>query len=110
MRNKVTTASTARRLLENARYEILPTASIAATVLEHVPVTQPERVVGHVANRVVVGDDHDGGAVAAVDALHELEDLLGGVVVERARRLVAQKQARVLHEGTPDGAALLLAA
>src|SRR6476661_7239527 len=38
MRNKVTTASTARRLLENARYEILPTASIEATVLEHVPV------------------------------------------------------------------------
>ena len=38
MRNKVTTASTVRRLLENARYEILPTASIEATVLEHVPV------------------------------------------------------------------------
>jgi methylenetetrahydrofolate reductase (NADPH) len=38
MRNKMTTAATARRLLENARYEILPTASIEATVLEHVPV------------------------------------------------------------------------
>ena len=37
MRNK-NTAVTARRLLEAARYEILPTASVEATVHEHVPV------------------------------------------------------------------------
>jgi len=38
MRNKVSTTATARRLLEAARFEILPTATIEATVLEHVPV------------------------------------------------------------------------
>lgn len=53
--------------------------------------------------------DHEGAAVLAVHALHELEDLLGGLVVERARGLVAQDEAQILDEGATDGAALLLA-
>jgi methylenetetrahydrofolate reductase (NADPH) len=36
MRNKAQGTATMVRLLENARYEVLPTASIEATVLEHV--------------------------------------------------------------------------
>jgi methylenetetrahydrofolate reductase (NADPH) len=36
MRNKVQATATMVRLLENARYEVLPTASIEATILEHV--------------------------------------------------------------------------
>ena len=40
MRNKVTATSTMVRLLENVRYEVLPTASIEATVLEHVSTDQ----------------------------------------------------------------------
>jgi methylenetetrahydrofolate reductase (NADPH) len=41
MRNKskVNAAATVARLLEHARYEVLPTASIEDTVLEHVPTT-----------------------------------------------------------------------
>src|SRR4051794_23045155 len=42
MRNKGRHASTMLRLLENARYEVLPTPSTEAKVLEHLPV---ERVV-----------------------------------------------------------------
>jgi len=38
MRNKSSATATMVRLLENARYEVLPTASIEATLLEHVPV------------------------------------------------------------------------
>lgn len=38
MRNKARTADTTVRLLENTRYEVLPTASIEDKVLEHVPV------------------------------------------------------------------------
>jgi methylenetetrahydrofolate reductase (NADPH) len=38
MRNKARTADTTARLLENTRYEVLPTASIEDKVLEHVPV------------------------------------------------------------------------
>ncbi len=36
MRNKSQATATMVRLLENARYEVLPTASIEATILEHV--------------------------------------------------------------------------
>jgi methylenetetrahydrofolate reductase (NADPH) len=36
MRNKTKGTATMVRLLENARYEVLPTASIEATILEHV--------------------------------------------------------------------------
>jgi methylenetetrahydrofolate reductase (NADPH) len=36
MRNKATTSATMVRLLENARYEVLPTASVEDQVLEHV--------------------------------------------------------------------------
>jgi methylenetetrahydrofolate reductase (NADPH) len=36
MRNKYQATATMVRLLENARYEVLPTASIEATILEHV--------------------------------------------------------------------------
>jgi methylenetetrahydrofolate reductase (NADPH) len=38
MRNKARAADTTVRLLENTRYEVLPTASIEDKVLEHVPV------------------------------------------------------------------------
>jgi len=37
MRNKTASSTTTVRLLENARYEVLPTASIEAKLLEHVP-------------------------------------------------------------------------
>jgi methylenetetrahydrofolate reductase (NADPH) len=37
MRNKTASTTTTVRLLENARYEVLPTASIEAKLLEHVP-------------------------------------------------------------------------
>ena len=42
MRNKLRATATMVRLLENARYEVLPTASIEATILEHLG---PDRVV-----------------------------------------------------------------
>jgi methylenetetrahydrofolate reductase (NADPH) len=39
MRNKTAVSATTVRLLENARYEVLPTATIEDKVLEHVPVS-----------------------------------------------------------------------
>ena len=53
--------------------------------------------------------DHDyRGAVLLVHRLDELQYLLRGVVVQRAGRLVAQQYIRVLHDGSADGAPLLL--
>ena len=42
MRNKVSVTAATVRLLENIRYEVLPTGTIEQKLLEHVPV---ERVV-----------------------------------------------------------------
>jgi methylenetetrahydrofolate reductase (NADPH) len=44
MRNDTRTAAATVRLLENARYEVLPTASIEDKLLEHVPVDRPVTV------------------------------------------------------------------
>ena len=43
MRNKAAATPTMVRLLENARYEVLPTASTEDKVLEHVPRDWPSR-------------------------------------------------------------------
>ena len=79
-------------------------------VLDDASVAQAQHAVGHVGDGGVMGDDDDGAAVGAVDVLHELQDFLGCLVVERARGFVTQQQARVFDERAADGAALLLAA
>ena len=55
-------------------------------------------------------DEHDGLAGVVARVLQKLEDGLARVVVERARRLVAQQKLRVFRERAGDGHALLLAA
>lgn len=79
-------------------------------ILDDAPVAQAQHAIGHAGDGGVVRDDDDGAAVLVIDILHELQDFLGRLVVERARGLVAQQQTRVLDERTADGAALLLAA
>ena len=79
-------------------------------ILDNATVAQAQHAVSHAGDGGVVRDDDDGAAVGAVDILHELQDFLGRLVVERARGLVAQQQTRVFDECTADGAALLLAA
>ena len=55
--------------------------------------------------------DHDDGvAVLFVDVFDQLQDLLGRGIVQRAGRLVAEEDVRILHDGAADGHALLLAA
>ena len=58
----------------------------------------------------VVGDHDDGLAVLAVELLQQAEDLLGGLAVEVAGRLVADQQRRIGDDRAGDGDALLLAA
>ena len=73
-------------------------------------VAKAQNAVRHVGDGVIVGHDHDGAAIIAINLLHKGEDFLRRFVVERACGLVAQKQARVFHERASDGATLLLAA
>jgi hypothetical protein len=60
--------------------------------------------------RGVVRHHHDGLAVLAVERLQQVEDLVAGLAVEVARRLVAEQQRRVGDDGARDADALLLAA
>ena len=55
-------------------------------------------------------DDHDGHAVFPALLLQKRKDLLAGLVVKRAGRLVAQQKPRPFGQRTRDGHALLLAA
>ena len=55
-------------------------------------------------------DDDDRNALLAAGILQQLQDLLAGFVVKRARGLVAQKQLGVLGQCAGNGHALLLAA
>ncbi len=55
-------------------------------------------------------DDDHGDALAAAGVLQKPQDLPARLVVEGARGLVAQQQARVLGQGARDRDALLLAA
>ena len=55
-------------------------------------------------------DDHDRHTLFPAGILQELQDLLARHVVERARRLVAQKELGVLRQRAGDRHALLLAA
>src|SRR5699024_1733002 len=58
----------------------------------------------------LVRDDDDGDAELDVDTLDDVEDVLGRLRVERARRLVSEEDRRVRREGARDADALLLPA
>ena len=59
---------------------------------------------------LVLVRDHDNGDALSVELLHQVHDLDGGLGVERAGRLVSQKNAWAVRERAGDGDALLLAA
>ena len=77
-------------------------------ILDDAPVAQAQHAIGHARKGGIVGNDDDGAAVLVSDILHELQDLLGRLVVKRARGRVAQQQTRVFDERTADGACAAL--
>ena len=58
----------------------------------------------------IVRDHDDGLVVPLVERLQEVQDLVPGLAVEVARRLVAEQQRRVGDDRARDADALLLAA
>ena len=69
-----------------------------------------ERAPGALGRVRVVRHHDDRLAVVAVERLQQVENLVAGLAIEIARRLVAQQQRRVGHDGARDADALLLAA
>ena len=79
--------------------------------------SRDDQAVAHVDDAVaaradagIVGDDDEGLALLRVELLHEAHDLVGGLRVERAGRLVGPDDRRVVDERAGDGDALALAA
>ena len=60
--------------------------------------------------RRVVRHHDDGLAVIAIERLEEIENLVAGLAIEVARRLVAEEQRRIGHDRARDADALFLAA
>ena len=83
----------------------MPPRSPASTPLSRCSVRL--RALGGVR---IVGDHDDGLAVVAVERLQQIEDLVAGLAIEVAGRLVAEQQRRVGDDGARDADALLLSA
>ena len=62
----------------------------------HATTLKANQAIGHGRERGIVRDDDDRNALLAAGILQQLQDLLTGFIVERARGLVAQKQLGVL--------------
>ena len=56
-----------------------------------------------------MGDHDDGLAVFLVERLQQAEDFIAGLAVEITRRLIAQEQRGIRHDGAGDARALLFA-
>ena len=65
---------------------------------------------GEVGGLLVVRDHDDGLAVLPAQRPQQIENLVGGLAIEVAGRLVADQERRVGHQRAGDGDALLLAA
>src|SRR5438067_5642045 len=62
------------------------------------------------ADALVVGDDDEGLAVVSVQLLHDRDDVVRRLRVERSRRLVRPDDRRAVHQRARDRHALALAA
>ena len=71
---------------------------------------EPEDAVAAGRKSFVVRDDHDGRALVARELEEDVEDALGGRLVEVARRLVGENADGLRDDGACNGDALALAA
>ena len=69
---------------------------------------QPDNPVCHLAKRIIVSDHDDCVAIFLIYSLDECEDVLGRVVIQSSCRFIAQKNVRILDNGSSNRAALLL--
>ncbi len=92
------------RLLQRSGRNFMPRFLHELALFE---VQRPLRAFGRVR---IVRHHHDGLAVLLVERLQQIEDLVAGLAIEIAGRLVAEQQRRIGHDRARDADALLLAA
>ena len=93
-----------QRFRQSERQELHAAASVEHALVE---VQRALRALGRVR---IVRDHDDRLAVLAVERLQQVEDLVAGLAIEIAGRLVAEQQRRVGDDRARDADALLLAA
>lgn len=72
-------------------------------VQPHLAVPQLDDVIRHAPDGFVVGDDDDRAPVSFVYIPDQLQDLLGGGVIQRPGRLVAEEDVGIFDDRPADG-------
>ena len=94
------------------RQQVLPDQrqELHADRLHQHALLEVQRPPGALGGVRIVRDHDDGLAVLAVERLQQVEDLVAGLAIEIAGRLVAEQQRRIGDDRARDADALLLAA
>src|SRR5215207_399430 len=89
---------------------LLDCSTPVAGLTDDLAVAHADDAVAAVADAGVVRDEDEGETLALVQVAHQVHDLVGGLAVEGARRLIRPDDRRVVDERAGDGDALPLAA
>ena len=73
-------------------------------------VTKTKYMISHFPDRLIMCNHNDRISILMIDILDQLQNLLGCVVVQCARRFVTEQNIRVFYDRTTDGNTLLLPA
>ncbi len=74
------------------------------------PIAKLHHPVSHIFDGIVMRYHDDGVAVFLVYRLDQLQDFLGGIIIQGSCRLIAKKNIRILYNGSANGSPLLLTA
>ena len=74
------------------------------------PIAKLHHPVSHIFDGIVMRYHDDGVAVFLVYRLDQLQDFLGGLIIQCSCRLISEKNVRILYNGTADSSPLLLTA
>src|ERR1035441_1132268 len=100
-----------RKIFLNARSKNLATAdSFGQVIGNDLSVAEADDALGVFEQARIVGGEDEGKAEAAVESVHQVDELGGVVRVEVGGGLVGQHQGGAMHDGAGHGDALTLAA
>ena len=69
---------------------------------------KPDNPVCHIFDGIIMGHHDYGVAVLPIHIFNKSEDFLGSLIIQRAGRLIAQKQSRIFYNCPAYGCPLLL--
>ena len=83
---------------------------LIALCLHNLSIKQADGAMGYLGIMLIMRYHDDGVSVFLVYRLDQLQDFLGGIIIQGSCRLIAEKNVRILHNGTADSSPLLLTA